>query len=420
MVSSKALSNAPCIVMVTPQFNPINAGVSNAVTRFAFAIARGGFLVIVITPQVIDKNIMLKVGRGTLMVNYVKVPHNTRSANPWREPEQLTSTISRIFFLIKSILTIMRLKVRPLLILGETLTYSSIVAIILAKMLKLPVSIRVHGSDLDEGLVLGRGSIWTKLSVKLADILLGTNLDYYIKLRHFASRRVKVALLHNTIFKKCYDNISKRLLRRHLGLEEGFHILVVSRLWYFKGVDMVVKALKKIIERGYHDIYLHILGDGPMRNELEKYIKENNLEKHVKIYGKVPNHVVMQCMRACDIFIMPSRREGLSSALLEALTCELPIIATSVGGNRVAVLNNYNGLLFPPDNIEKLTECILKLYHDKRLRRNFSIRSRYIYIRFFSPSAVTLQLCKILKSIYNVKGWSYENDSSIINTLLQD
>ena len=58
MVSSKALSNAPCIVMVTPQFNPINAGVSNAVTRFAFAIAKSGFLVIVITPQVIDKNIM--------------------------------------------------------------------------------------------------------------------------------------------------------------------------------------------------------------------------------------------------------------------------------------------------------------------------------------------------------------------------
>jgi len=108
----------------------------------------------------------------------------------------------------------------------------------------------------------------------------------------------------------------------------------------------------------------------------------------------------LEYMRACDAFIMPSRREGLSSAILEALSCGMPIIASNVGGNKYVVVKGFNGFLYSRENHEELAKAIMLLAQNEELRKLMGERSLKIWRELFSPQTVIKQFIRVVKVVY--------------------
>jgi len=374
-------TSLPTVIIVSLEFVPIIGGVSHAVTRFAVALAKYGFHVIVVTFLHTDRVVSMSVGKGKLTIIYS------------RSYRHFTFGFSYAKLVFKALRLIRKNKEKPVVIIGEFLGWPTLISALLGKVLRVPSIARGHGSDVDVQMLTGK-SIQIKISLILNTLLLGTNPNFALKIRK-ASKRPDVMVLNNLIGYNAVEDPVKNQIRLKLGLRNGVHCLVVSRLVDFKGVDVTLKAFTLLKDK---PVFLHVFGEGPLRPKLEKFIKENHLSNKVLLYGKKPNELIIEYMKASDIFIMPSRREGLSSAILEALSCGLPIIASNVGGNRFAVKNGYNGFLYSPEDYEELAKLIDILAEDNELRELMGRRSIEIWRNSFSPSSVIREFLKIIRT----------------------
>lgn len=146
--------------------------------------------------------------------------------------------------------------------------------------------------------------------------------------------------------------------------KETFTLGFVGRLAVVKNIDTLLRAIK-IIRRSCANIRLLIVGDGSERAYLESYSKEIGVDDCVSFLGYRDD--VKMILQSVDIFILPSHYEGISIALLEAMACGLPVIASNVGGNLEIVIHNETGFLFPSRDINALTKCVVQLYSNPEL-----------------------------------------------------
>jgi glycosyltransferase involved in cell wall biosynthesis len=110
-----------------------------------------------------------------------------------------------------------------------------------------------------------------------------------------------------------------------------------------------------------------ILGEGELRDHLEKQIHEHHLEKHVLLPGFRTD--VLGCIKGFDLFAMSSVTEGLGTSLLDAMACARPIVATRAGGIPEIVEDEVNGLLVPVRDHRALAAAIVRALNDPALRR---------------------------------------------------
>lgn len=114
---------------------------------------------------------------------------------------------------------------------------------------------------------------------------------------------------------------------------KGLAIIYVAMMAQaYKAHEILINCISKLQNQG-HDITLRLVGDGPLRPELEALAKELSVQDHIKFCGKLPfGEKINAELRVSDLFVMPSRAEGLPRALVEAMAQALPAISTSVGG----------------------------------------------------------------------------------------
>ena len=148
-------------------------------------------------------------------------------------------------------------------------------------------------------------------------------------------------------------------------------ILAVGRLTYQKAMEVLVKAANILYQNGIKNFVVIIVGEGEQRQMLEKMIQEFNAEKYINLLGI--RFDVINLMKSADIFVLPSRYEGLSIAMIEAMACGCPIIATDAPGINAHIKNGVNGLLFPIEDHDKLSEMIKKLIENKILRQKLLV-----------------------------------------------
>jgi len=159
------------------------------------------------------------------------------------------------------------------------------------------------------------------------------------------------------------------------GAGSGGTLTFAGRLHPQKGVDVLLKALHKArLVRPDIDWRLQVLGDGKLRNQLEALARRLEVAEITEFCGQVDN--VRAYLACTDIFILPSRAEGISNALLEAMACGLPCIATHIDGNRHVLTDGYNGLLVTPEDVDDLTQALIRLGQDETLRRQLGQRAR--------------------------------------------
>jgi glycosyltransferase involved in cell wall biosynthesis len=152
-------------------------------------------------------------------------------------------------------------------------------------------------------------------------------------------------------------------------------LVYVGRLHQAKGIDTLLEALKILQSQQSMAAYqLTILGKGPLEQQLRAKTDTLGLTRQINFVGEVTN--VLDHLFASDIFILPSRAEGISNALLEAMALGLPCLATDVAGNRVLIKNEQNGLLVKMDDALALGGAINRLANDCLLRRKLGQAAR--------------------------------------------
>jgi len=122
----------------------------------------------------------------------------------------------------------------------------------------------------------------------------------------------------------------------------------IANFYPTKGLDVLIKAMKNI------DATLILIGDGPEEKKLR--VKSYELREKISFIGRIEN--ASQYLKAFDLFVLPSRKEGLSYTLLEAAMARVPIVATKVGGTPEIIKDSQNGYLANPDDVNDLTDKI--------------------------------------------------------------
>src|SRR5712671_5418577 len=140
----------------------------------------------------------------------------------------------------------------------------------------------------------------------------------------------------------------------------------VAALVPHKGQRHLIEAARLVIHQ-MPDVRFVILGEGELREGLERQVREYHLEKHVLLPGFRTD--VLGCMKGFDLFVMSSVTEGLGTSLLDAMGCAKPIVATGAGGIPEIVEDEVNGLLVPPRDHTALAAAIVRALKDDDLRR---------------------------------------------------
>lgn len=178
----------------------------------------------------------------------------------------------------------------------------------------------------------------------------------------------------------------KRVLREKLGVREGSACLFVGRLIRRKGVDVLLRAWKEVI-RDIPDATLIVAGGGEEIESLKGLAESLGISTGVSFLGHVEPAELVEYYKTADLFVFPSRGEGMPNVILEAMSSGLPVVATAIGGIVDVITNGENGFLVPPDDHEALAVSITEaLTRDIEM---LGMAGRRTALRSFSLGAVT-------------------------------
>ena len=166
------------------------------------------------------------------------------------------------------------------------------------------------------------------------------------------------------------DATTKIDCKRKLGIDSKDVVIgVIANLRPVKALDIFIQAAAQIHLSEPRAKFV-IVGDGPSRRDLESQASECGLSTQVLFAGSCSD--VQFYLQAFDIGVLCSTSEGFSNTMLEYMAAGLPVVATSVGGNREQIRDGWNGFLVPPNDSQSLADSIKKLVHDEMLRATFS------------------------------------------------
>jgi glycosyltransferase involved in cell wall biosynthesis len=155
--------------------------------------------------------------------------------------------------------------------------------------------------------------------------------------------------------------------------DDRFVVLTVARLIPRKGIDNLIRAIPEVLDR-YPDLLVRIIGEGNLESELRGLAKNLGVADHVEFLGYIPHEELPGYYATSDVFVLPSRNEGMSNTVLEAMAAGLPIITTDTGGTRELIAGN--GLVIPQGQPDAIAGAILQYLSDPQLRQNHGNQSR--------------------------------------------
>lgn len=169
-------------------------------------------------------------------------------------------------------------------------------------------------------------------------------------------------------------------------------LITVCRLVPAKGLDVLLHACAELKHRG-HPFVLHIIGDGPIREELEALAVELGLYDDIIFYGYMLHPE--EFMPFFDVFVLPSRAEAFGSVFAEAALCSLALIGTNVGGIAEQIDDGINGLLVPPEDPLALALALEKVVTDPTYRYNLARSGSDKAKKVYSLTRVIAQMKKV-------------------------
>jgi glycosyltransferase involved in cell wall biosynthesis len=229
----------------------------------------------------------------------------------------------------------------------------------------------------------------------------------HIKFRLLENNYIKpvnLMTIENGIDISPFDkNVCRKKKLNSLDLDHESPIIgSVGMIRNIKGYDVLITSFSDIIKL-YPNAKLLIIGtmenkaDLIYKTKLDGLISRLNLQENIIFLGFRNN--VNEILAILDVFVLPSRSEGISLSLLEAMASRKPIVATFAGGTKYVLENNLNGILVPPEDTEALANGILKLLIDKIFATELGIKARETIEKKFSLNGMLDKYVKLYDEI---------------------
>ena len=225
-----------------------------------------------------------------------------------------------------------------------------------------------------------------KLYYKRLDELVVLTDEDYERYKKYFGKTLKIA--------KIYNPVSEKFKFNRYNLETK-KILTAGRLSHIKGFDMLIKSMPKVIKR-YPEWKLEIIGEGSEHKALENEIKKEKMENSICIKGFVNN--LEEIMDEFSFFVMSSRNEGFGLVLAEAQAKGLPTVSFDCKTGPGEIINNgKDGILVEAENVEKLSDAIIKMIEKDKDRIEMS-KNAVENARRFSIDKICAQWKELLEN----------------------
>ena len=179
-------------------------------------------------------------------------------------------------------------------------------------------------------------------------------------------------------------------------------VLFVGRLHPQKGVDILLQAFKRAQEAKPEIKWcLKLVGNGYLLDYLQKMSLDLSINQSVEFLGEVNNPESLYV--SSDLFTLPSRSEGISNALLEAMAHGLPCIVTDIPGNNDVIKDRENGFLTASDDFENMANAVVELAGDSNLRRKIGEAAYRSVVENFSLDKITEQYFNLYRNLLSSK-----------------
>lgn len=206
----------------------------------------------------------------------------------------------------------------------------------------------------------------------------------------------EVEVIPNFICGNDYQRREDSELKRQLSPNNEFLLVHVSNFRAVKRPVDCVEILANVRKKGFN-ARLVLVGDGPERSAVHHRGRQLEVLDFCDFVGKQPK--IVDYISIADILLLPSEQESFGLSALEAQACEVPVIATRIGGIPEVVTDNETGFLSEIGNIEKMSEDAAILLQNEELRRNFGKRGRELAISRYSTDMIIPQYIRFYEKV---------------------
>jgi L-malate glycosyltransferase len=268
----------------------------------------------------------------------------------------------------------------------------------------LPVVTTLHGTDIT---LVGRDPSFlsiTKFSIEQSNAI--TTISNYLKqaTRDEFCVECPIEVIYNFIDADYYRREPDELLRRSIAPAGEKIILHISTFRPVKRITDCIRVIAHMrdLENGndsHFGVKLLMCGDGPERTEAEALAWKLGVGENVIFAGKQPQAQIRDYLSIADLLLLPSETESFGLVALEAMACEVPVIATRVGGLPEVVLEGETGYLFGIGEVQGMARRGLEILRDEGERRRLGERGREVALANFTSEKIIPQYEKLYESI---------------------
>jgi glycosyltransferase involved in cell wall biosynthesis len=244
------------------------------------------------------------------------------------------------------------------------------IAVKLKKILKAPVVITSHKGDIipqsryRQRFITRKRMCW---ALEKADAATGVNSELKDIIDELTLKKAKSSVIPNGV--DIPDDAPGMMPESCAQVADKNFMLTLGRLHHYKGLDVLLEAVKLLGKQGVEIPRLVIAGDGRERQNLQRQVAELGLDNEVVFAGPVFGDEKNWLLRNCRFFLQPSRAEGMPLTILEAMVYGKTVIGTKIGGICELVKHGETGFLAEPNDAASLSQAILTLLQHREIHQ---------------------------------------------------
>ena len=221
-------------------------------------------------------------------------------------------------------------------------------------------------------------------------------------IRQHGLDRTKINTIYNGVDLDYFEGTPDYPKIKNEFLQRGERILIgaVGRLVAEKGLEYLLTAIPKVLKR-FSEARLLLVGDGPLRKDLERIVIDLDLTGKVTFVGFRSD--IKEILSSLDILVLPSLLEGFPMIILEAMAMAKPIVASDIPGIREQIIDGKNGILVPIKDSNTLAAAIINILADRKTAENVGLAARKTVYEKFSIERMVAETESLYLSLLNLK-----------------
>ena len=377
------------ILLINSEYPPIGGGAGNASSNIARMLVQRGHDVLVLTSHWNDLPFE-ETRDGVEVIRQSTLRRRMDRSNALEQISFIFSASFRTFGLIRPF--------KPDITLAFFGLPSGAVALLLKWLYRIPYVVSLRGGDVP-GFRPYDFRIYHKLAAPFLHLIWG-NADSIIansnglqKLALAFDSRYTIPIISNGVDTSQFTTPNRDW--------SPPRILSAGRVVYQKGFDLAMCALSQLKDLEW---IWTIAGDGPQMPMLKAMSKEYGINERIRFLGWLSSEQIKEQYAAANLFLFPSRHEGMPNAVLEAMASGLPVVATKIAGNEELVVDGETGRLVPAEDVDALRESLRPLLVEAQMREQMGRAARQRVESSFSWAHVAQRYENILqRSVGNLK-----------------